>query len=352
MPNSGMNMNNSDGNNLIFLISQPRSGSTMFQLMLAGHPDIATTSEPWIALHPLFALKQGLNANYDADLARMALNEFLKQSGINEEFHKKQVNCFLSSFYNQAIEHQQKKYFLDKTPRYYLIIDELIELFPKAKFIVLQRHPLAVLNSIIKTWVKNDLNRLGRYKDDLLLAPKVLLAASKKYSDKICILKYERLVENPSKILGEVCNYIGIEYHEAMSDYSERLPEWKLGDPTGIYKGSRPFTNSLQSWKNDFSSPQLELFAYSYIKELGQGVIEEMGYDFDEITETFLSSVKANTSNLTTWSYVMKHNHPNPEMNVLIAQREAMLNSLSWKFTAPFRFISNFIFKLKRSSVK
>ena len=337
------NVNNSDGNNLIFLISQPRSGSTMFQLMLAGHPDIATTSEPWIALHPLFALKQGIDAKYDAVQARLALKEFLKQSGIDEVFYKKQVNCFLSSFYRQAIKHQRKKYFLDKTPRYYLIIDDLVELFPKAKFIVILRHPLAVLNSIIKTWVKDDLKRLGLFKDDLLLAPKVLVAAGNKYSDKICAFKYEDLVKNPEMILGKVCNYIGIQYCETMSEYSKRLPDWKLGDPIGIHKSSRPFTDSLLSWKKEFAPPQLKLLAHSYVEELGQGVIEEMGYDFDEVVSIISLLDKSNIKNLTTWSDVMKYNQLKSERDILIAQIEAMRNSLSWKVAAPVRVIKNFI---------
>lgn len=353
-------MNNSDGNNLIFLISQPRSGSTMFQLLLAGHPDIATSSEPWIALHPLFALKHGIDANYDADLARMALHEFLKQSGINEEFYKKQVSCFLSSFYNQAIEHQQKKYFLDKTPRYYLIIDELIELFPKAKFIVLQRHPLAVLNSILKTWVKDDFKKLGLFKDDLLLAPKVLVAAGKKHSDKIYTVKYEDLVENPELILGKVCDYIGIQYCESMPEYSKRLPYWKLGDPTGIHKSSRPFTDSLLAWKKEFAPSTLKQLARSYIEELGQELIEEIGYDFAEVASTISSSDdKCDTRNrtkfseiLTMWSDEAEYIQLTAERDLLIAQQKAMRKSISWKITIPLRVMYNLLLKLKPHSVK
>ncbi|MCI5148348.1 MAG: sulfotransferase [Candidatus Electrothrix sp. MAN1_4] len=345
-------MANSNGKNLIFLISQPRSGSTMLQLMLAGHPDIATTSEPWIALHPLFALKQGIDAKYDTGIARLALKEFLQQSGVNEVFYKKKVNDFLSSFYSQAIKHQQKKYFLDKTPRYYLIIDDLIEIFPKAKFIILHRHPLAVLNSIIKTWVKDDLKRLGLFKDDLLLAPKYLTGASKKYSDRIYSIKYEDFVESPEMTLDKVCNYLGIKYHENMSEYSKRIPNWKLGDPTGIHKSSRPFNDSLQSWKKGFESPNLKLMAHSYVKELGQGVVEEMGYDFDEITSQISSLDNCNIINMITWSDVMQYNQFEAEKDLFEAKLKTIRNSWSWKITAPIRATSTLLLKLKQLSIK
>lgn len=41
-----------EGENLIFLISQPRAGSTMLQKVLGSHPEIHTVSEPWVALPP------------------------------------------------------------------------------------------------------------------------------------------------------------------------------------------------------------------------------------------------------------------------------------------------------------
>ena len=42
---------------LIFLISLPRSGSTLLQRIIGGHKDIHTTAEPWLMLHPFHALK-------------------------------------------------------------------------------------------------------------------------------------------------------------------------------------------------------------------------------------------------------------------------------------------------------
>lgn len=68
------------GNNLIFLISQPRAGSTLLKRILGGHPEIHTTAEPWIMLHPLYALKSnGLFAEFDSNLAGQGLEDFLMQ---------------------------------------------------------------------------------------------------------------------------------------------------------------------------------------------------------------------------------------------------------------------------------
>ena len=164
--------NNLKGEKLIFLISQPRSGSTLLQLMLSKNDEVATTSEPWIALHPFFALHDGaVDPNYGANQAKPALLEFLRESGVGTAFYKQQIAVFLQNLYNQSIRHQGKKFFLDKTPRYYNIIDDLYEVFPDAKFLVLLRNPLAVLNSVLNTWVKDDDSLLLNNFEDLMIAP-------------------------------------------------------------------------------------------------------------------------------------------------------------------------------------
>ncbi len=374
--------------NLIFLISQPRAGSTLLQLILSGHSDIATTSEPWVALHPVYALRNsGVDGVYDSKLARYALLDFLKQSGVDESFYKRQVASFLLSFYKQATEYQKKKFFLDKTPRYYQIVQELIDLFPEAKFIILFRNPLAVLNSILKTWVKDDPSLLGNYNYDLIAAPQSLLDFAKHHPDQCFKVKYEELVARPETVLKDICRFLGILYFDNMLNYSNsRYSEWKFGDRVGVHKASRPTVESLENWKKDFILPQERLFAMSYLKSLGPNLIKEMGYNYDEIESSI--EVPTDLKGLISWSTIMSDiegfsktkqvremihrilsdenfwnedtsesdkSNENSEwreiikyaakrfkdakIKSLMAEREALRNSLFWKVTAPARLI-------------
>jgi len=62
--------NNLYGKNLIFLISQPRSGSTLLQKILNTHSQIISASEPWIMLNPVYALRSsGIKAEYNSKIA-------------------------------------------------------------------------------------------------------------------------------------------------------------------------------------------------------------------------------------------------------------------------------------------
>lgn len=337
------------GKNIIFLISQPRAGSTLLQLMLSGHPDIATTSEPWIALHPLFALRNDgeNNVSYNSRWAREALSDFLKQSGVDETFYKKQIAVFLQSFYNKNLEYQKRKIFLDKTPRYYHIVFELKEIFPDARFIILFRNPLAVLNSIIKTWANEDLLRLAEYRDDLILAPERMVSFVESCNENVFRLSYEEFINSPEDVLQEVSKFLGISYSNQMLDYSQRLhPEWRFGDPVGVHKTTRPSADSLERWKNGFDTPQKKLLALSYLKSLGPALIKRMGYDYDHLESSIGEGTFKDGHNLMTWQEIMNSTKWG-ELGNLKQKLSWMENSLSWKMTSPLRTIVNMIRKKK-----
>ena len=74
--------------NLIFLVSQQRAGSTLLQRLLAGHPAVHTTAEPWLMLHPIYALRgEGHDAEYNARVALKALEDFLGTLEYGQSHH-------------------------------------------------------------------------------------------------------------------------------------------------------------------------------------------------------------------------------------------------------------------------
>ena len=61
----------------LFLLSLPRSGSTLAQRILAAHQDIATASEPWILLPYLYTLRErGVYAEYNHRVLVRAVEDF------------------------------------------------------------------------------------------------------------------------------------------------------------------------------------------------------------------------------------------------------------------------------------
>jgi hypothetical protein len=126
--------------NLIFLISQPRAGSTLTQRILGSHREIYTVSEPWIMLHPLYALRRdGHQAEYSVQNSQKALDNFLNLHPEGKEAYFQAVRQMSLNLYEGLLRGSDKKYFLDKTPRYYYILPDLYRTFPDAKYILLIR---------------------------------------------------------------------------------------------------------------------------------------------------------------------------------------------------------------------
>jgi len=348
------------GKELIFLVSQPRAGSTMTQLLLAGHPDIATTSEPWVALHPLYAFRRkGIGAEYNSYLARMAVREFLRLGEMDEDVYMEEIGKFLLALYRRQLKYQGKKLFLDKTPRYYYILDDLIRLYPEAKFILLYRNPLAVFKSILKTWVNDDWKSLSGYVNDLFAAPGMMLAAARDNPGRCHAIRYEDLIKDTRGVLSGVCSYLGVAFEETMLDYSDRMEnDWKFGDTVGIYKAAKPRTDSREGWKNAFVAPQERFLALSYLEALGADVVNGMGYDYNDLVSSVEPLKPGEADGLISWEKIKAiskgnlaraQNGEDPDAE---RQLRAMRESLSWKITAPLRSAASVIMKSKPTKRK
>lgn len=277
----------SHGEKLIFLISQPRAGSTMLQRVLASHPDIQTAAEPWLMLHPLYALRStGTIAEYDARLAAMALQDFIRELPNGEEDYLDSIRLMCSHLYEQALANSGKSYFLDKTPRYYFIIGELHRLFPCANLIILLRNPLAVMCSILSTWVKGNWSLLRNYRHDLLLGPRLLLEGVQEVGEDAIVVRYEQMVGSPEQEIGRICGRIGIDYHPDMVDYGrQNLPRWRFGDPNAVYQRSRPDAQNADRWVAMLEDPQVWRFVSDYLHLLGPGTVDQMGYAYGELAQ-------------------------------------------------------------------
>jgi Sulfotransferase family len=138
-----------DGHGLVFILSAPRSGSTLLGAMLANHPRVLCPPEPWLLL-PLSALRSPtakIVAAYDHGFARAAWNERVQDQLLDES-----VRAFALAAYNSWLNQAGREILVDKTPRYYHLLPWLERLFPRAFKIWLQRNPLDVLSSCKETW--------------------------------------------------------------------------------------------------------------------------------------------------------------------------------------------------------
>lgn len=217
--------------NLIFIVSQPRAGSTYLQNLLSNNNQTNTCSEPWILLNFVNQLNPKLTkTDFDNKLAADAFKDYLQK--YEELDYQKTQKEFILNLYKPM--YNGYEFVIDKTPRYWEILEELVVLFPKSKIIILKRNPLDVAKSMIKTWDIKNLEKLAYYKRDLLLAPHRLKTFSDKHKNNTNVynLRYEDLVADTAVEVKKLYNWCGIAYNDMVLDTSKNEKyKGKYGDP-------------------------------------------------------------------------------------------------------------------------
>ena len=292
------------GDNLIFVISQPRSGSTLLQRLLGGHSDIQTSAETWLMLHPIYGMRrQGIQTDYRADWAATGVEEFLEHYADGRATYVSGLRSFAQTIYGRVLESNNKKYFLDKTPRYTMIVPELMELFPRARYILLVRNPLAVLNSELQTYIGDKYWKLANFSPDLLDAPRRLVEAREICGRQGITIHYETLVTEPEDSIRKICEHLEIDYQRDMLNYGSRpAPVGRMNDPNGIHQHSKATAGSLDKWTKLGRNSQHRLFALSYLEQLGPETLTSLGYDPDALeTEIRTSHIENHITPVYPW---------------------------------------------------
>lgn len=277
--------------NLIFLISQPRAGSTLLQTILENHYEIHTVPEPWIMLHPMYAQRsQGYEAEYNAKLSQTAVEDFIKNLPEGEETYFNGLRRMYTYIYDSALKSSGKRYFLDKTPRYYHIIPELYRTFPNAKFIILLRNPLAVLCSIISTWIKEYWFNLKDYQHDLIDAPHLFIDGIRLIGEDNClVINYEELLKNPDLTIKSICEKLEIEFYPEILNYRpNKVNKNGYGyndQKNNAYQTGKPNSKNLDKWVSNLQNPQVWRVVNDYLEMLDKETINQMGYSYDNLRE-------------------------------------------------------------------
>ena len=211
------------GENLVFLLGVPRSGTTLLGAMLSNHPDVLCPQEPWVmlALHALG--KTNPHHPADAQLLGEATRQFLDHDVFCDAARRGAVAA-----YNRKLSDSGRTVFVDKTPRYHLILSFIDELFPKAKYIWLKRDPFDVASSYKASWGV-DLPKLiasnsgTPFEHDLVLGRNVLRESSKALRGKVK-LSTARTTEIVDFVVGEAAQVVEkVDPAEAKVDADDAL---------------------------------------------------------------------------------------------------------------------------------
>ncbi len=264
---------------VLFILSLPRSGSTLLQRILATSDQINTSAEPWVLLPHIYTLKsEGTISEFATFNFYTARNDFYQELPNGKSDYEEALSKFVSDLYGRLCKNE--KYFLDKTPRYHLIAEELHQVFPNAKFIYLVRNPLSVYGSIIQTFCQNKLYKLFNFHIDLYQGPQNILRAYRKNSNNSILVHYENIVNNPNKEIARIADYLDLPFESFnVEKFSEVNFSGRFGDPTGIKKYQNVDSRSAKDSSKTFNNIYRQIIARKYLKKLGSELLEGLGYD-------------------------------------------------------------------------
>jgi hypothetical protein len=183
----------------VFVLSAPRSGSTLLRVLLNSHSRICAPHE----LHLRRVHVQLEDVNY----ARVAMKEL----GLDEEALE---HLLWDRIMHRQLQRTGKFVFVEKTPGNGAIWERLLQAWPEARFIYLIRHPASILASLERAYPDAGSAELQRRV--LRYAARVDAARAARPGP---VVRYENLTTNPESVLRELCAWLGVRFQPPMLEY-------------------------------------------------------------------------------------------------------------------------------------
>ncbi|MGO1117063.1 SDR family NAD(P)-dependent oxidoreductase [Rhodovibrionaceae bacterium A322] len=233
----------------VFLLSSPRSGSTLARVMLAGHPGLFSPPELHLlgydSLKPWHA---ALSGNYlDEGLLRAIMDRF----GLSADEAEDKLAQWVQQDRAVADVYQELgqggRLLVDKSPSYLTSLDTLQraeELFSRPLYLHLVRHPL----SVIESFVRNRLDRFMEGADDPHAFAEQHWRAQNQNMERFAAslpadrchrLRYEDLVADPKGVMSRVMDFLGLPFDDRLLQPYEgqrmtdgpKTTSLQIGDP-------------------------------------------------------------------------------------------------------------------------
>jgi tetratricopeptide (TPR) repeat protein len=193
----------------VFLVGFPRSGTTLLEQVLAGHPEVSSLEEaPTLAAH------------YAELMSSVSALEHLAHLAPRE------ADAWRGRYWDEVRSFGGEvsgRLFLDKAPAGTLYLPLIAKLFPRAKVLFAVRDPRDVVLSCFRN--NFQLNAMTYAFTDLAETAAcyhACMTMAEVYRRVLPLdlreVRHERLVEDFDAELGAICDFLGIEPTPAMAD--------------------------------------------------------------------------------------------------------------------------------------
>jgi len=204
------NLPKADGGRLltapVIVFSAPRSGSTLLRVVLGSHSELYAPPE--------LPLKH---------LGVRAETKWIQTSFEGLELTTEDVEHMLwDRVLAEALRRSGKPRIVVKTPANVLIWERIAACWPDARFVFLLRHPVAAVASLQSSFdpAWHPTGEAGSLEESVAkgLRYMTVLEQAREALPGFTV-RYEELTAEPERVVGELCEFLGVPFQPAMLEY-------------------------------------------------------------------------------------------------------------------------------------
>jgi hypothetical protein len=276
-------------NPVVFVVGCPRSGTTLLQRMLDGHPSLAVANDTHFIPRALKGYDRGVNPPLTPDVVdRVRGYHRFRRLGVPDEGVARAAarggtyRDFVSALYDEFGRMHGKPLAGEKTPDYVRSLPYLHDLFEWARSIHIIRDGRDVALSTLD-WARDDKGpgRLALWAEEPVATCALwwrwnvhlgrrdgAALGSSRYRE----VSYETLVASPEPTLRDLASFLDLPYDEGMSRFHAGKTRQEPG--LSAKKAWLPPTKGLRDWRTDLVGRDLELF-----EALAGDLLSALGYE-------------------------------------------------------------------------
>jgi hypothetical protein len=294
-------------NPYVFIVGAARSGTTLLQRMLDAHPQLAVVNETYW-LPRKFRERTGLTREgvvTPALLPQLLESSKFSRMGVTEEDllgllsdrEPIRYERFVERIFGLYAARRGKPFAGDKTPGYVRRIEQIHELWPRARFMHIVRDPRDVCLSMLE-WRSGErtAGQFGTWDIDPVISTALYwrysVAAGREAGESLGPslyreVRYEDQVSSPERELAEICEFLGLPYAEEMTRFHEGKTRRKPGRSSKAQW--LPPTAGLRDWRT-----QLPIDHVERVEAVAGDLVRALGYEtrFDDHTAAMLARVR------------------------------------------------------------
>lgn len=247
---------NSSNCSHIFIIGPPRSGTTLLhKIMVSNSKVVGPETETY------FFCRRQYATIHVPEIPHVKMQHHLNSSIDKIDLFDKIAAEFTNNCYT----------FCEKTPEHALVLDSLLQYFPKSYFVFMVRDPrdgwLSLKrNPVASTQTGTNFPRLW--------ASSVFQFQRFEYNPRICLVKYEDLCSNPVESLKHICGFMRLDFEQDQLD-PEIYSQNRFSSLSGHTRLNERITDqTVYRWRFELDAKERK-----WIESIAGNAISRIGYE-------------------------------------------------------------------------